>query len=235
MAADVSINNLRIKEKSSLSIAVEILKNDNKNILRTIRHSFEWIENIFANLKDSLPIKNIIQFTKGGEDALSFNEFLQSSLKMCSSVTLMVNDNFTTAINAVSRSALDLIWNFFKVCKTLQNYKIVNFASRFYVNLMAIGGLSFAISSADKAIKTSKDLFDLENSKKVIEKKDIQILNNLFKLAQNIGTCAIGVIVTANAMFGFIASSMSMLVIGTVVLISSISSSILQSYHLQIK
>ncbi len=226
--------NVTKEQPKCFLIGANVLKTNDKDVLRAIRFTFEWIKTFFENLKDSMPIKNIISFTKGGEDALSFNEFGQSFFKMCHCVTTGFRYGVTNTVTNLSRGALDLTWNFFKVCKSLQHYKIFNFASRFFVNLSAIAGISFAISSADRALIISKDLLRLEN-KKNIKNKDVLILCNLYSLAKNIGTFAIGAIVAANALIGFAASTTVMLILGTGILISSISASIIkETYHLQV-
>lgn len=220
---------------SNFSIGAKVLKENDKNVLKAIRHSGEWMQTLSESFKDSLPIRSIIDLTKGGEDALSLNDCFQSVFKMVHSITLSIKDGIKSTINDLARNALDLIWKFFKICKTLKHYEIVSFAPKFLIKLSAIGGISFAISSADKAFAASKELINIEKSTS-IEKKDAYIVYNLLKLAKNIGTVVIGTIVFAGALFGFVTSGLFSLVLGTVILISDISGSIIkESYHLQIK
>jgi len=244
MATAVAINNqnqpiikkneaIKKKNQSGFLTGVQVLKQNNKDFLKIITFSFQWLSSIFESLKDCPPIKNLITFTKGGESALSFNEFSQSLLKIGHVFTTGVSFSIDSITN-LTRRTLELIWNFFKICKTLQNYKIINFATRLYVNLKAIGGIAFTISSADRTYSVYKELLDLEN--KDTEKKDEKILYYLFLMAKNIGSFAIGAIVTSSALFGTVTSNMLMLAIGTTILASNIVSTIInETYHLQLK
>lgn len=221
------VNGRERTQQSGYLVGVKVLKNNEKDILRTIRFSFEWLKTFFSSLGDFGPIKNIIELVKGGEEALSFSELGISSLKMMHGVAEAFNSGITNSISLVTRGALDLTWNFFKLCKTLQKYKILVFASRFIVSLTAIGGISFAISSADRIYGVSKELFILQNSSTLIN-NNAHILFNLYQLAKNIGTCAVGAIVAANVLLGFAPPGSLMLVLGTCILVSNISASVIK-------
>jgi len=229
----VSTPPIAAHEKSSgFQVGEKVLKANQKDILRTVKMSFQWLQTAFEGLDICEPINNLITFVKGGEDALCFGEFSQSICKLGHSVTKDLSKGFTNAITSLCRSILDLSWNFFKVCKSLKYYAIVSFGSAFFVNLMAFGGLSFATSSADRALQGTKKILELESSQNV-EKKDAKILVQLYKLAKNIGTFAIGIIVTLRALIGFTAPGLLMLLLGTTILVSNISASIVQeTYHL---
>jgi len=222
----------RQDESSGYLVGVKILNANQKDVLRAVRFSFEWIKVIFQDLDFFQPITNLITFIKGGEDALCFGEFAQSLCKMGHTLTRGLTNGLTNTIKNLSRNILDLTWNFFKICKSLKNYAIIIIPKAIFVNLMACGGLSFAASSADKTYQNAKELLLLERSGNT-QKKEGKALVHLYSLAKNIGTFAVGLIVSLKALIGFTAPGMIMLLLGTTILASNISASIVKEiYHL---
>lgn len=201
-----------------------------KDIFRIPKFVAQWLQTFSASLRDSTPLKSLISMSTTGENALAIGEFAGSICKMGHSLTTDFKDSLVDTIHNLASSFLGLSWNFLKVCKTLKQYQVVSIASKTLTGISAFGGIAFAIDGIDRVQASIRKVLSLENGP-ATDKKDLEVLYNLYKLAKNIGLLAVGVIVASNAMFGFVASSMAMLVLGTGVLISSITSSILKETY----
>lgn len=219
------------KTLSGFEVGAKIIKENTKDCFRFVKMGSEWAK--MATQSDSLPLTSLFKVAKGGEDALSINEFGESIFKMAHSISTFFTDGIANAISDFARSVLDLTWNTFKIFKTLKSYKIFELTSKYFTPLMAVGGISFSITAGDKIYNTGSELLKLQNGNE-IKNKDALILYNLYKLAKNIGLFAVGIIVASNAIFGFMMPSLYMLILGTGILISSFSASIVKAtYHLQ--
>lgn len=201
------------KETSAFLVAEAVIRSNAKNVLRTIRQSFEWIRLTFENLKDSMPIGNLIRFTKIGEDTFAFGDLARSTMKIGHNVKSFVKEGISKTITSFAENTLDLIWNVFKVFKALKNsaFPIFTLASKFFVPLQIIGGGSFALSSANrifKQVKGGSKLLDDMNKHptdiKTIQKNDAMVLARILETAKNICTLIIGTMVS----IGFVASGL---------------------------
>ena len=212
---------------SGCLIAKKVLNDNHKDVLRTIRFTFEWAQTCFKDLGDLLPFSanHLVTLTKGGEDALSFSEYRQSVLKTGHTFSAAFKEDITTTISNFGRNILDMGWNFFKVCKSLKSYQILALSSKFFVNLMAFGGLSFAATSFDKMVREAKTLFKLKHD------QDTEIVVRLYRIAKYVGTLAIGIMVSLKAIFGIISPGVLMLTVGTTILVSNFAASIITETH----
>lgn len=212
---------------------VKIIKMNSKNILRSIRQSFEWIRIAFEGLKDSMPIGNLIRFTRLGEQSFAFGDFFQSILKIGHTVIACFKDGIINSISYIRETSLDLVWNTFKICKALKNNQIVNFNAKFINPLMGVGGIAFAINSAfrfnherEAAVKTMSKPATSDMAKKI--KREAKIFCRVIRMAKNICTMAIGIIVSIAAILGFMTPTVISLILGTAILATEIIASIIQ-------
>ena len=232
-----------------------------KDFLRTMRFTLEWGKAVSKNLKNVKPITIFIKGVKHTEDFLAFGEFFTASCKAASSVKNALKHGFTKTYSSLKASALELIWNIFKVVKCLKAYGIYALKATLFTPLMAIGGVSFAVNSFDKAKKeilAGKKIFNAkpkssENSllnkidifnyftpsvkdkKKELAIRTATIEYHGLKALRNGGTTIVGAIVTLNALFAFAVSGFTMLTLGTVILVSNTAASIIkESNHLKV-
>jgi len=227
------------RPKTVFSVAENVIKQNAKNVLRTIRQSFQWLSLSFASLKDSLSIGNLIKFTKIGEDTFAFGDFARSIMKISDNITSSIRIGIRNTISSFAENTLDLLWNVFKLFKALKNHQIFTLASKVFIPLQAVGGSAFAIASANrirKQISKSTELLNEINNNPALDiatrrKNENIILARVYETAKNIWTIAIGTMLTIGAINGFIASSIVYLGLGTLILISEIYSSILQATY----
>jgi hypothetical protein len=214
------------QQNNGFLIGAKVIKNNNKELLKGIKITFEWAKTFIKELDFIPQIDCTITLIKGAEDALTITDFGQAFCK-----TAGLIKNAPTNITNIARSILDFNWSFFKVCKALKVNKILPFGKKFITNLSLIGGASFALSSLDKLVTETKALFNID-----LKTSDELVLCRFYRIAKNIGTLAIGTIISSGVIFGTTVSATTMLFIGTVVLISGLSSSILNEiYNLQLK
>ncbi|NGX32687.1 MAG: hypothetical protein K1060chlam4_00737 [Candidatus Anoxychlamydiales bacterium] len=215
-------------ESSAFTVIESVIKTNAKNVLRTIRQSFQWISRIFESLKDSLPIKNLITFTKIGEDTFAFGDFARSIMKIGHNVTSFVKTGVLKTITSFAENSLELVWNTFKIFKALKNnvFPIYSLASKFFIPLQTIGGGCFALSSANRIYKNTMKGSKLINkinanpakALKAHEKNEATIIARVLETAKNICTIAIGSMLA----IGFAAPGLVYLTLGTTILISEI-------------
>lgn len=239
--------------------AINVVKNGPKDFLRSMRFSLEWGRESYKALKDVKPISKFITGVKGAEDFLAFGEFFQSTCRVASSLTNALKHGVTKTYSGLKASALEFIWNLFKVIKCLKSYGVFVLKKAIFTPLMALGGISFAINSFDKAKKEIKAGNKILNSKisekpflekinplkffrsdeadkkKELALRDATLVYHVHKTAKNVGTLAVGTIVTLKALFAFTAPGIVMLTLGTVILVSNTAASIIkESYHLKL-
>ncbi|NGX34689.1 MAG: hypothetical protein K1060chlam1_01042 [Candidatus Anoxychlamydiales bacterium] len=220
------------KETSVFLVAESVIRSNAKNVLKTIRQSFEWLRLTFENLKDSIPVGNVIKFTKIGESTFAFGDLARSTLRIGHNVKSFVKEGISKTITSFAENTLDLIWNVLKIFKALKNpiFPIFTLASKFFVPLQTIGGASFALSSANRIFKqvkgSSKLLDDIAKHPtdiKTCQKNDLMVFARILDTAKNICTFIIGTMIS----IGFVASGTVILSLGTIILISEISLSTL--------
>ncbi|NGX27903.1 MAG: hypothetical protein K940chlam1_00075 [Candidatus Anoxychlamydiales bacterium] len=239
--------------------AVNVVKNGQKDFMRSMRFVCEWGRESYKSLKDVKPISNFVTGIKGAEDFLAFGEFFQSTCKVGSSVTNVLKHGVTKTYSSLKASSLEFIWNLFKVMKCLKSYGIYALKGAIFTPFMAVGGVSFAINSADKAFAEIKASNKLQNSnlqektflqkinpvnfftssetaqKKEKALRDATLTYHFHKTVKNVGTLAVGAIVTLKALFAFSAPGIVMLTLGTVILVSNTAASIIkESNHLKL-
>jgi len=235
--------------------AVKVVKAGPKDFLRSMRFTLDWGRESYTALKNVKPITGFIKGVKGAEDYLAFGEFFQSCCKVASSVTNTLKHGVTKTYSKLKASALEFIWNLFKVIKCLKTYGVYVFKNTIFTPLMAIGGICFAVNSFDKASKeiiagskilntnpSENNFFNLFRTSKTIQTnrekelaiRDATLAYHVNKTAKNTGTLAVGIIVTLKALFAFTAPGIVMLSLGTMILATNITASIIkESYELK--
>lgn len=239
--------------------AVNVAKKGQKDFLRSIRFSLGWAVESSKVLKNVKPITLLMTGIKSAEEFLAFGEFFQATCKVGSSVTNALKDGITKSYSSLKASALEFIWNLFKVMKCLKNYGVFALKSTLYTPLMAVGGISFAVNATDRALVQIKEGNKVLNSKvvtnntvkdalfrffgfsdsaaarkKELARRDVILLCHLNKTAKNICIIAIGVIVTLRALIAFSAPGIVILTLGSLILITNTVASILEeSYGLK--
>lgn len=226
-------------ESSVFTVIESIIKENAKNVLRTIRQAFEWLRLTFENLKDSLSIANLITFIKIGESTFAFGDFARSIMKIGHNATSFVKIGVAKTISSFAENTLDLMWNVFKLFKALKNpiFPIFSLASKVFIPLQVVGGGCFALSSANriyKNVKRGNESINRVNANpardlKTLQKNDATIFARVFETAKNICTIVIGTMLTIGAINGFVAPGLVYLTLGTSILISEIMSSTLQA------
>ncbi len=221
---------------SSFLVAERIIKSNTKNILKATRQSFQWIRLTFETTKNNPHIRNLIRFTKVGEDAFAFRDFSGSIMRISYSVQLIVKKSTSKTISFLVNSTLELLWNTFKFFKVLKNYHIFSLTSKIFVPLQGIGGSSFVLSSANRICKeiqiSSKLLNNVENKDlKIRQKIDARLLFSVHSTAKNICALIIGLMVSIGSIHAFVAPSVVYLTLGTIILVSEISQSILRETY----
>lgn len=222
-------------EKSfDFQLGANIIKENPKDIFRLIKTSLDWIRLIFSSLKDSFALKNLFRIAKGGEDGITLNEFGESVFNIAHSITIGIKKGIINSIELIGKAVLDLNWQIFKLLKLLSKFEVVTFTSKVIINLSVFGGISFAISQADKVLTIAEDISKLETYPN-LEKKEVKILYSLCKLAKNIGLYAIGTITALSAIFAAELATIYWLLIGTTILISSFAANIIEKTNPEVK
>ncbi|NGX49499.1 MAG: hypothetical protein K940chlam5_01097 [Candidatus Anoxychlamydiales bacterium] len=227
-------------EISSVSYVEELIKENSKNFLKIIRHSFEWTLIFFPNL-ESNSINNLVTFVKTGENAFVFPSIGQSFCK--------ISDSLNSHISKLRKHLFDLIWNFFKLCKSLKNNNILKFGNKiFFSRLEIIANVCSSFNSIEAIFFEGKQLFKFtfESNQNSLDKNsislddkidndsrvpdDVKVLRRLWKITDQIGKLALGILFFASL---FIATTKFFLPIETIILISNIVDVTLEKIYIE--
>ena len=213
------VTTIKKSNKTTFSIVAWVMQENNKNVLKTVKFTTHWLMTCFKDLQLFLPFKlnKVVQLMDLGEKAIAFGDFGRSLLKITHEFTIGFYNNFS--IPNIIRRTFDLSWNFFKFCKALKRGDIYKIATRTFVGISTCGGLSFAITSADGFYKNLSNINAIQSS--TSSKKEVKIMKELLEMAKNIAAFAIGLIVAAAAVYGYIAPGIVMLGLGTIMLVSN--------------
>ena len=227
-------------EISSFSYAQELVKENGKNFLKIIRYSFEWTLIFFPNL-ESNSINNLVTFVKSGENAFVFPNIGRSFCK--------ISDSLKSNISKLRKPLFDLILDFFKLCKSLKNYNILNFGKKiFFSRLELIANVCSSYNSAEAISFEAKQLYKLNygNNQNSLDKRlisfedkidrdprvpdDVKVLRRLLKMVDQVGKIALGILFFLAL---FIATTKFFLPIETIILISNIGHTAFEKIYIE--
>ncbi|OGN61324.1 MAG: hypothetical protein A3F40_00715 [Chlamydiae bacterium RIFCSPHIGHO2_12_FULL_27_8] len=222
------VNQSKDRKISAFNVSENLFKKHPKDILKFIKMSGEWAKIAFKDL-DTLPsLKAFTDSITTGEKTLSFVDFGASISRLGENITSINEHNLN--ISGIRTSAFDSIWNFHKVVKWFHKCNVITFGTKFLTNITTLGGIAFGINSIEKIYTESKRLF------KHKDQNEITRTYLLLKISKSICTLAVGVFVTLNALFGFVAPGIIMLVLGTLILTYNFSSNMLnETYKIEDK
>jgi hypothetical protein len=230
MATVISPTHTQPINQSIFITAAKIIKENNKDLLDLIKFIGQWAQTFFKELELVPELDNLITFAEKVKNGLSIHDTTLAFCRLGHFVSNIFNEGIISSIPKISRTILELNWSAFKLCKALRNEKIYLFGKRFITNFAKVGGISFAISSLDRIYSEAISISQLDWN------QDTEIFCRFLRVAKSVGTFAIGLIVSMNAIYGTIVSGTIMLAIGTMILTTSIFSSYLkEAYHLNIK
>jgi hypothetical protein len=211
LASD-QINPSKIENKKNIFEQIDsFISESQKDLIKTIRTIFEFLE--ICLKYTSAPVRNMIDLTKAGTSSMAFIDISKSAFRSINTLTTFSRNS----IIKLTQNILDLSWNTFKVFKSLNTYKIVNFTSGFYLRFMTFGGLALA---TEKSISILQGIRSFDAESKPQEDRDAYILAKLYILSRNVGLVAIGIITALKGLIGF-SSPFLMLLFGSIVLIST--------------
>ncbi|MBN2479620.1 MAG: hypothetical protein JXA94_05280 [Parachlamydiales bacterium] len=222
-------------QKNAFDESANFFSNSHKDLFRLLRLSSEWARLIIADLEVFEPLGTFIAAIKTGEEALCFADFGKSISNSVANAIKLKQNNKSIAKDGVSvlselrTNSFQSIWDFCKVAKWFNKVNVFSLNSKLITNLSALGGTSFAISSSEKMYNEGIKLFIINYESKQYTKDPLQKekLYQVLRIAKNIGTLAIGLLVVISAIFGLIAPVIVNLFIATMLLTCSITSTIL--------
>ncbi|MBN2479621.1 MAG: hypothetical protein JXA94_05285 [Parachlamydiales bacterium] len=223
--------------KNAFDASAEFFGSFPKDVFRILRLSSEWARLIIADLEVFEPLGTFIKAIKTGEEALCFPEFGKSFSTISANSIKFFKHGDKSVISDLRTSSFQGVWELSKVVNWFDKVSIPLVSSNIATKLSAFGGTSFAISSSERMYNEGTKLVNLNEKSKHYIKDPLQKekLYHVLRVAKNIGTLIVGIIVALKGFFGILAPAPAMLIIGTMILTSSISSTILkESFHLKL-
>ena len=252
-------------EKNIDSILIEYskgkdLRGIDKSLLETIKVSLEWSQYFFPSIKDtSSSFNHLLSSVTAGKDSFSISKFTRSALKATDSSfeAIKLKDpktklkKFTKLaykkVHEVRAAFFYLIFDFFKLLKSLKKYSIINFGEKLvFSRLEKIANICASFNSVEGIYIEAKLLFKLrknqnpKNDVKIVSEKTIDLspkvpikikaLRHLLKIAELIGRLSYGIIFFASLYF---ATTQFFLPIDTIILITTIAHAVFDKIYIE--
>ena len=211
---------------STLESIKDFLSSGPKEPLKAIRLTSDWF--LAANPSSGIraQLTNMTSAIKDCEGTLSLWDFWKSATNFTfSSLGLISGDK--NQITNFRQYGLKGIWDSQKLLKFLNRTGTLSISSRILTPFSAVGGISFALFSAENAYEQVKEVVNFKSipTKQILKNSEFRV----FRAAQFIGMMAIGIIASLTALFGTVTPFIVMQLIGTATLISTIYSKVLEN------